>query len=196
MSQPVIKGRLQLILLATLFSAPLVMAMVLYFVAPEWRPDGRTNYGELIHPAQPLPEPRWRNAEGDVVGLAAIRGHWSWVMPLQGACESGCESALYDLRQTRLLLNEKRPRVRRLLLVDDAGRLPALRAQLGELHPDLEIYAPEPDDAAAAQFPSAEPGTVYVVDPLGNLMMRYDPQPDLRKVLRDMKRLLRVSQIG
>lgn len=196
MTQSRVKGRLQLVLLGLLFSAPLVMAAVLYFVAPEWQPEGRTNYGELIRPAQPLPEPQWRNVDGETVGLAAIRGHWSWVMRIEGACDGSCETALYDLRQTRMLLNEKRLRLRRILLVDNASRLEALAAQLGEVHPDLQIYAPLDTDAAAAAFPEAEPGTVFVVDPLGNLMMRYAPQPDLRKVLKDIKRLMRVSQVG
>lgn len=196
MTQSRFNGRLQLVLVGLLFSAPLVMAMVLFFVAPEWRPDGRTNYGELIHPAQPLPEPQWRNGDGETVGLAAIRGHWTWVMPVNGACDGPCETALYDLRQTRMLLNEKRLRLRRILLVDNADQLAAMTAQLGETHPDLEIYAPTDADAAATAFPEAEPGTVFVVDPLGNLMMRYAPQPDLRKVLKDIKRLMRVSQVG
>jgi hypothetical protein len=196
MTQSRVNGRLQLVLLGLLFSAPLVMAVVLYFVVPEWQPEGRTNYGELIRPAQPLPEPQWRNVEGETVGLAAIRGHWSWVMRIEDACDGGCETALYDLRQTRMLLNEKRTRLQRILLVEDARRLEALAAQLGEVHPDLQIYAPADTDEAAAAFPVAEPGTVFVVDPLGNLMMRYAPQPDLRKVLKDIKRLMRVSQVG
>jgi cytochrome oxidase Cu insertion factor (SCO1/SenC/PrrC family) len=196
MTQSRFNGRLQLVLLGLLFSAPLAMAIVLFFFAPDWRPEGSTNYGELVHPAQPLPEPQWLNAEGETVGLAAIRGHWNWVMLVSGACDGACETELYDLRQTRMLLNEKRLRLRRILLVDDVNQLEAMTAQLGEVHPDLQIYAPAVGDTAAAAFPEAAPGTVFVVDPLGNLMMRYAPQPDLRKVLKDIKRLMRVSQIG
>ncbi len=196
MTQTPVRGRLQLVLLALLFSAPLVMAMVLFFIAPEWRPDGQTNYGELIHPAQPLPEPQWVNAEGETVGLAAIRGRWNWVFPVAGSCDSACEAALYDLRQARTLLNDKRPRLRRIVLLDDVDQVAPLQQRLAELHPDLEIYAPAPGDSAAAVLPQAPAGTVYVVDPLGNLMMRYAPQPDLTKVLKDIKRLMRLSQIG
>lgn len=196
MTQTPVNGRLQLVLLALLFSAPLVMAMVLYFVAPDWRPDGHTNYGELVHPAQPLPEPQWINEAGETVGLAAIRGRWNWVMPIHGECDSACEAALYDFRQARTLLNDKRPRLRRIVLVDDVSAVAPLHERLAEVHPDLEIYAPASGDTAAAVFPAAEAGTLFVVDPLGNLMMRYAPKPDLTKVLKDIKKLMRVSQIG
>lgn len=193
---PVPRGRLQLVLLALLFAAPLLLAMLFYFV-PTLQPTARTNYGAFIAPAQPLPELDWRDAAGEPVLRARLQGRWTLVYPLQGDCDAACEADLHDYRQTRLLLNEKRIRVQRALLSPEASRLPALQARLGEAHPDLLWLAPAAEgDAAYALFTGHPAGSVLLVDPLGNLMMAFPPRADLRKVLKDIKRLLRVSQIG
>lgn len=190
------RGRLQLLLLALLFAAPLLLAMLFYFV-PSLQPTARTNYGDFIAPAQPLPELDWRDADGKPVLKSRLQGRWTLVYPLEGDCEAACEADLYDYRQARLLLNEKRTRVQRALLSADVVQLPDLKARLGEAHPDLLWLAPAAvGNAAYALFTGHPAGSMLLVDPLGNVMMVFPPKADLRKVLKDIKRLLRVSQIG
>ncbi len=198
MSDPVLKGRIQFLLLAALFAAPLLAAWVLYFVKPDWQPEGRTNYGDLIQPVRTLEEGfAWVDAEGAPRGYPLMRGHWSLVMPLAGDCDDRCTQDLYDYRQAWLLLNEKRLRVKRVLLAPSPETLPGLRDRLAADHADLMLVAPtSASDAAAQAFQGAPMGSVFVVDPLANVMMVFPPQPDLRKVLKDIKRLLRLSQIG
>ncbi|ULQ47145.1 hypothetical protein JN531_002400 [Flagellatimonas centrodinii] len=198
MRDAVLKGRVQFLLLAALFAAPLIAAWVLYFVRPDWQPQGRTNYGALVQPVQALPESlAWVDAEGTAQGYALVRGRWSLVMPVGDSCDEICATRVHDYRQMRLLLNEKRLRVQRLLLATAPEALPELKAQLAADNPQMHLLAPSsPDDVAASHFSGQPAGSVFVVDPLGNVMMVFPPDPDLKKVLRDIKRLLRLSQVG
>lgn len=186
-------GRLQLILLALLFAAPPLLALLFYFV-PALQPEARTNYGELVQPVIPLPELAWRDAAGEAVARERLLGRWTLLYPATTDCDLRCEQDLYNLRQLRLLLNEKRSRVQRVLAVVEPSDMGALAERLTPSHADLQIVAVPTEDTAL--FHSGPPGTVWVIDPLGNVMMRYPPEPDLRRMLRDIKRLLRLSQIG
>lgn len=190
------RGRLQLVLLALLFAAPILFATVFFYV-PTLQPAERTNYGALVRPAQPLPAFQWLDANGAPVEKSRLQGRWTLVYPVGEGCDAVCESDLHDYRQARMLLNDKRTRVQRALLSAQPLALPEMQSRLGEAHPDLLWLAPvAPGDAAHALFTGYDPGSVLLVDPLGNLMMAFPPKADLRKVLKDIKRLLRVSQIG
>lgn len=194
------RGRGQLLLLAALFFGPLLAAVLLYFAFPQWQPQGRTNYGELLRPARPLPAVELRDVDGRPAGPDALRGRWTWLYLGAGTCDAACGEKLYQFRQIRTLLNEKRERVQRVYLAPDAAALPALQEQLARLHPDLRIYA----EAAATQplrrFIAAQaapdPRAVYLVDPLGNWLMIYPGTAESKGVLQDIKKLLSVSQIG
>jgi hypothetical protein len=186
-------GRLQLILLALLFAAPPLLALLFYFV-PALQPEARTNYGELVQPVIPLPEIQWRDAAGNPVDRQRLLGRWTLLYPAEIDCELRCEQDLYNLRQLRLLLNDKRSRVQRVLAVVEPGDLGGLAERLQPAHADLKVVAVPAQDQPL--FHAQPAGTVWVIDPLGNVMMRYPPDPDLRRMLRDIKRLLRLSQIG
>ena len=181
--------------LAALFGLPLVIAFFTYY-GTGWRPAGRVNHGVLITPARSLPPltlPR--------VSLAAahgtpFRGKWSLVYIGNGACDSACRQALYVMRQTRLALNNDMTRVQRVFLVSAEC---CARELLGRGQAGLEILdAAGPAGAALLrEFPS--PGrehSLFVVDPLGNLMMSYDARRDPHGLLEDLKKLLKLSHIG
>lgn len=191
------RGRLQFLLLALLFAAPLLMAMLFYFV-PGLQPVGRVNYGTLVRPAQPLPaDLGWVDHAAQPVARTELQGRWTLVYPAAGDCDEGCVDRLFQYRQMRALLNEKRLRVQRVVLVDAVGALAAVHEALQEAQPDLHFYAPLVVDNEAARLFDGQPtGSVWMVDPLGNVMMVFPPDADLRKVMRDIKRLLRISQVG
>jgi hypothetical protein len=206
--EPGVKVRRQrrlLIGLALLFFAPLGLAFYLYYGHASWLPGGRVNAGELVDPVRPLPSlalPRWDTGSTDPNFL---RGKWTFLYVAQGACGQPCRMRLYDTRQVRLALDRDMNRVQRVFIAaTDCCDAQFLHAQ----HPDLiTIRAgaaaapllallPGRDSAPAADGSREEGPRVYLVDPLGNLMMSYAADVKSRGMLEDMKRLLRLSSIG
>jgi cytochrome oxidase Cu insertion factor (SCO1/SenC/PrrC family) len=183
--------------LALLFFAPIAIAFALYFLFPQLAPAGKLNHGLLVDPARPLPELRFANAQGELHDL--FLGKWSYVYVGAAQCDDACARTLYDIRQLRTLLNDKRERVQRVYVAPDAAALEQARTRLAADHPDLAMVAPLGDSGAVLRrfFGIGQPSTtLYLVDPHGNWLMSYPPGSDLRGVLEDIKRLLRLSQIG
>jgi hypothetical protein len=189
--------------LAGLFLVPLAIAFYTYY-ASDWRPARHVNHGTLISPPRPLPAvelPRLSLAPADDLGARPVfRNRWSLVYIGDGACDPGCRWALYVMRQTRLGLGDDMTRVARVFLVS-AGCCD--RGFLARAYPGLVVLdAAGPAGAALlAQFPGGgAPGarahTLYVVDPLGNLMMSYDARANPHGLLQDLQKLLRLSHIG
>jgi hypothetical protein len=186
--------------LAALFLLPLALAFFTYY-GTDWRPSGQVAHGHLINPARPLPAVGLSQVvlEGGAPRAAAatvFRSQWSLVYIGAGDCDPDCRQALYVMRQTRLALNNDMTRVARVFLVTRAC---CDRDFLGREHAGLTVL-----DASApaaqpllAQFPAAaREHTLYIVDPLGNLMMSYDARGNPRGLLEDLKKLLRLSHIG
>jgi len=195
------RGRRQLLLLAALFFVPLAIAFWMYYGPTGWRPSGDASKGDLIDPARPLAALALTTADGGQTPPDFLRGKWSLVYVGDGLCDDRCRKALYLTRQSRLALNKDMDRVQRVFLV--TGRC-CDRGFLAQEHPDL-IVARVDDDAAAALLepfptyggvPLADAGRIFIVDPLGNLLMSYAPTAPDKALLTDMKKLLRLSHIG
>ena len=186
-----------LTVLAGLFLVPLVLAFFLYY-GTGWRPAAHLNHGTLITPPRPLPESSLVRLlpENATAAPPLFPGKWSLVYVGDGACDADCHAALYVMRQTRLSLNTDMGRVARVFLVTGGC---CDRAFLAAEHQGLDVR-----DAAAGQAqtllaafpPDGRAHTLFVVDPLGNLMMSYDAREDPHGLLEDLKKLLRLSQIG
>jgi len=189
--------------LATLFFLPLLASAWLYY-GMSWMPGGHVNHGELIRPPRPLPPVSLARVQiaGEAGGeLAAsestpFRGKWTLVYIGDGSCDASCRGTLYVMRQTRLALGTDMTRLDRVFLVTANC---CARSYLARQHAGITVL----DAAGAAGAPLLRlfpPGdqahTLFVVDPLGNLMMRYDVRRDPRGLLVDLKRLLELSQIG
>jgi cytochrome oxidase Cu insertion factor (SCO1/SenC/PrrC family) len=189
-----------LALLAALFLLPLLLAFVAYY-GTSWRPAGHVNHGRLISPPRPLPAlplPQVTSApEGAAATTATpFHGRWSLVYVGDGRCEAACREALYRMRQTRLALNSDMTRVARVFVV--SGECCA-REFLAHEHAGLTVLNAGGGAGARLlrEFPAdGREHTVYVVDPLGNLMMSYDARQDPHGLLEDLKKLLRLSHIG
>lgn len=195
------RGRRQLLLLAALFFVPLAVAFWMYYGPTGWRPAGNASRGDLITPARPLAEIVLATADGAQTQPGFLRGQWSIVYIGDGLCDDHCRKALYLSRQSRVALNKDMDRVQRVFLV--TGRC-CDRGFLTAEHPDL-VVARVDDDASAALLepfptyggvPLADAGRLYIVDPLGNLMMSYAPTAPEKALLTDLKKLLRLSHIG
>lgn len=192
------RTRLGLLGLAALFFVPLALSFYLYY-GTSWRPTGGAQQGELIHPARPLPAVTLERADGTPTGEEFLRGDWHLVYIGPGDCDVTCREALRKSRQVRLALDKDVNRVSRVFLYE--GAAPAAGFLSGE-HPDL-VAAKLSGDAAGALLGAFPPdpapliaGYLYIVDPLGNLMMRYPPDATPRAILTDLERLLRLSHIG
>jgi hypothetical protein len=206
------RQRRLLIGLALLFFAPLGLAFYLYYGHSTWHPGGRVNAGELIEPVRPLPAtalPLWSSGNTDPNFL---KGKWTFLYVAFGPCGADCRTRLYDTRQVRLALDRDMGRVQRVFIAD----ADCCDAQfLHEQHPDLITIrrsaaaapllallpgidgAPEIDRVSAGSSSNAASAPrVYLIDPLGNLMMSYAADIKAKGMLEDMKRLLRLSSIG
>ncbi len=165
--------------LAFLFFVPLLAAVVLYFYFPQWIPEGKTNYGTLVSPARPAPE-----------FAHALKGRWTYVYLAGDVCAEECQKKLVQIRQVRLALNEKRARVQYALLTSAPV---ALGNELKPAHPDLLVLA---GGQAQAFFTPTDADALYLLDPLGNWLMTYPAVAESRGIFKDIKKLLKLSQIG
>jgi hypothetical protein len=178
--------------------APFAGSLALYHFSP---PDSRMNYGELTEP-RPLPGLPMSRADGAPFNLAELRGKWIMLQADGGACEAACRDKLYKMRQVRRTTGKDMDRIERIwLLTDD---VPVDAALLQE-HEGLvlvraagsamlrEVFAARPPGAPPTATVS-EP--IWLVDPLGNLMLRWPAKADPTRMKKDVTRLLRVSRIG
>jgi len=177
-------ARFNLIAIGTIAALPLVGSYLLYLL---WQPDRFVNYGQLIEPT-PLPE------LAAAPGMGAVKGKWMFVMVDAGSCEERCQRKLYVMRQLRLTQGKDMDRIERVWLVDDATPPPP--SVMAEYEGTRAL------SVVGAQWLTKLPATVsnrdhiFIVDPLGNLMMRYPRDADPSRMKKDLSRLLRASRIG
>ncbi len=177
-------------LIVALAVAPVAASYVAYYF---WPPQRTANYGELLEP-RPLPDAPLALADGAPFRLSRLRGKWVLVSVDSGSCDVRCERKLLYLRQLRLTQGKDRERVERVWLISD------------DVAPRAEAIAPYagtwPVRAAGAEllklFPAqgAASDHIYLIDPLGNLMMRFPRDPDPKRMVKDLARLLKASRIG
>jgi len=186
-------GRRQFLLVASLFIVPVVAAILLY-QSSDWRPVVNSQ-GTLIDPPRTLTTAGLALPDGAPAPASVFEGQWSVVHPAD-ACDARTEALFEELGRVRLALDKDAPRVRRVLM--HAGgcagvTLPSRDADL------LVLSATGPGgEALLAAFPTAVDGLpgIYIVDPHGNLMMSYPASGSARGLLKDLERLLRLSNIG
>ena len=189
------RGRRKFLLIAALFLVPVIVVFGLYY-GGIWRPAGSSAKGELVHPARPLELAGLRHADGRVAGIEAFQGKWTLIYIGDGACDEACRTALTYGRQTRLAVGKDMDCVQRMFLTTgnccDQNYLNT--EQVGLV--TMDVASPEAQ-ALLAQFPGDRTHTLFIVDPLGNLMMRHDASQVINKdLLSDLKKLLKLSHIG
>jgi cytochrome oxidase Cu insertion factor (SCO1/SenC/PrrC family) len=167
---------------------PLVAALIAFHLFP---PAGRTNYGELVTP-RPLPHAALQRLDGLPFTLAALRGKWVLLQVDDGACGPPCQEKLFLMRQVRLAQGKNMDRIERVWLVLDAGR-PA--PELARLHDGAVVARAAPELLAA--LPATEVRDhIYLLDPHGNVMLRFPKHADPKRMIKDLERLLKYSGIG
>jgi len=187
------RQRRLLIGVALMFFAPLGFSFLLYY-GHGWHPGGQVNKGELVQPVRPLPMAALPLAGGGVSDAQVLRRKWTMLYVRRGPCDDDCLRHLYDTRQVRTALDREMNRVQRMFIADENC---CDMQKLRELHPDLiMVRAGRLVEPLLELLPAPNSDRIYLVDPLGNLMMFYAPDSKPKGLLADMKRLLQLSQIG
>jgi hypothetical protein len=185
MTQTERRSRRVMLLLIALFMLPLAASFALYY-GFGWRPAGNSNHGELLQPIRQLPQ--FTNA---------LRGKWALAYAGDGACDADCRQALVFARQTRLSLAQDTARVNWVLLA--TGHC-CDQSYLDAEHRGIQVIDVS-DAGRRVELLGVLPATelahsLFVIDPLGNIVLRYDVRSSPRGLLDDMKKLLKLSHIG
>jgi cytochrome oxidase Cu insertion factor (SCO1/SenC/PrrC family) len=190
MSQNAPSNRASLWLILALCIAPVAASYFAYYVAP---PGGHTNSGELIN-APPLPNSRVRLADGAAFELNQLRGKWILLTADSAQCGEACQRKLFTLRQLRLAQGKDMERIERVWLVADEA---AIADQVSDVYRGMWVVR-----AAASEMlqrlsaDSAPAEYIYVIDPLGNVVLRYARNAEPGRMIKDLARLLKTSRIG
>jgi cytochrome oxidase Cu insertion factor (SCO1/SenC/PrrC family) len=186
------RARLKLALIGLLFALPFALAWTAYRL--HWTPGSAGNYGALVQPPRQVPDGGLVRLDGKPFSLASLRGKWVMLQFDASACNAYCERKLYFMRQLRVAQGKDMDRVERVWILTDGGTpRPRLLTAIDGTH-----VVRAAGGGVAAAFPSAGRAEdhIYLIDPLGNLMMRFPRDPDPSRMLKDLQRLLKVSQIG
>lgn len=192
------RGRRMATLLFVIGFGPMIFATVMFYTG--WfNPATSTNKGQLVSPLQPVQVLGLQGADEQPLenrfGLDHPDPRWHLIIAAE-TCDSQCEQLLYLARQVNIALGKNADRVRRVAYI---GELPEpLAARWEQEYPGLERLRVQ--DTRQPQWPAgADPAAeaqILVVDPMGNVMMRYGPQHTGKDMLTDLKHLLKLSQVG
>jgi cytochrome oxidase Cu insertion factor (SCO1/SenC/PrrC family) len=190
MSEKAPRNRRSLWLIGALCVAPVVASYLAYYFLP---PAGHTNYGELVN-APPLPDARLQLVDGTAFETSALRGKWILLMVDSARCPEACRRKLFTLRQLRLTQGREMERIERAWLISDDG---AVAPQLADDFRGTRMLRAAGSGWLAA-LPAARPMTdyIYVIDPLGNVVLRYAQDAEPGRMIKDLTRLLKTSRIG
>lgn len=187
-------GRLKMLLVLLVCAAPVIASYFTYFVI---RPEGRSNYGELIEPLRPIPAALpLADLQGRAVAPRSLRGQWLLVVVAGGACDASCEQLLWLQRQLRETLAREKDRLDKVWLVNDAAPLRPQTLEAVNAGTAVTVLRAEPGALSEWLQPATGQALeqhLYLVDPLGNWMMRVPADPQPAKLKRDVERLLRAS---
>ncbi len=182
-------ARVQMLLIASVFFGPLAVATWMYY-GGALQPEGRTNNGALLEPIVSIV-----SALPDSNIIAVGDGFWLLLYSNSGACEQACEEALYTLRQSRKMLGKEMDRLKRVFLHGDSSPDTVL---LADAHAGL-ITLRDTDFSLLLnnKTPATLPaGGYFLMDPLGNLVMYFEPNINPSDMVEDIQRLLKLSRIG
>jgi hypothetical protein len=176
-----------LLLLGAISLAPFVGSLLLYYF---WKPQSFTNYGELL-PVTPLADAAVEVRDGSTFRISELRGKWAFLMVDAASCDDLCRSKLYLMRQIRLTQGKDQERMERIWLVSD-GRKPGSEIET-QFAGTREVLVAGDEFVRTLPAATTARDYVYLIDPFGNLMMRFPGDADLQRVKKDISKLMKVS---
>ena len=190
------RKRLTLIALMALFLSPVIAAWL-------WTPDTFRNRGELIDPPRPLVNVQMISADGNNVDLATLFGRWTYVFFVEAGCDEPCKQLADAIERVRLSQGKNEKRVRLMVITLNPDSLSSLE-EIRLIMPKIMVLgvSASKKKQLLRQFmlqggeSMPQSGSVFLVDPMGNLMMNYPANTDPTDLRKDISRLLRASRIG
>jgi len=188
------RGRWMLWLVLLVCASPMIASYFTFYVI---KPEKRNNYGTLIDQrAHPIPAMAATTLDGKPAALEQFKGKWIMLMAAPGACDDACRKQLFTMRQLRTMQGKEMERIERVWLITDQAPLDTI--VIREFDGTHMLRA---DAQAVKNWLPTDPGTgvsdhIYMIDPLGHLMMRFPKDPEPRKVHKDIYKLLKASAVG
>lgn len=188
------RGRWSMFAVLLVCAAPILASYVTYYFI---KPEGRTNYGDLLDPRQhPIPAMASTTVDGKPQTLEDFKGKWLMVKVGGSACDQKCQDMLFMMRQLRTMQGKEADRIERVWLITDSEPLETFMLRVN----DGTRFLRAPADAVAKWLPLEKGGKVeehiYLIDPMGHLMMRFPKNADPAKVKKDLAKVLKASAIG
>lgn len=188
----------------------IIIALIALFAMPEivgvglkvmnWRPKSSTNRGELVQPARPIVDADFRTIDEKAVKFSDFKSKWVMIHFSDSKCTEICIKNLYYMRQVMLALGKEKGRIQRVFVVTDTTVTDALKSKLKDLPDMTTIIGPKKTVAelerqfTLSSATGVDTGRIYLVDPLGNLMMTYRDDPS--GMLKDLTHLMKISWSG
>lgn len=181
-------------MLIAVFVVPLLIAIVMYSLRGQMPTVGSVSHGELIHPAEPIEVLQIQSQNNQTISITDVTGKWTYLIHAPHGCDLECEASLFKLRQTKAATGRERNRIQSVLLLGEKQLTPEVamrneKIKVGRLN-RLEL------ESQAGVNKELIPGTIYLLDPNGNMMMKYDNMATSKGMLKDIKKLLKISNIG
>lgn len=194
------RSRLGLILIAALFLGPMIAAFFAYNSG--WQPGGQTAHGQLLSPVRPSPDLDLTDIQGQALPETPLKGMWTLLYLGNADCADACRKTLYNMRQVWKSLGRKRKRVQGAYLLTGAPT-EAFRAFMQAEHDGMILARPQGDAqpwldffSLDGQLQPLQSANIYLLDPLGNWVLLYRPDDEPKGLLKDLKKLLKLSNIG
>lgn len=183
-------GRLKMLLVLAVCAAPVIASYVSFYFL---KPEGRTNYGAIVE-VKPLFASVLTLLDGKPFELREFKGKWVLVMQDSGDCPEACIKKLYAMRQVRLMQGKDRDRIERAWFITDDAALSTMTMREYDGTRMLRARGA----ALLKEFPAPQRAEdhVYLIDPLGNLVLRFPKDADPARMKKDLDRLLKYSRIG
>lgn len=195
-----LKSKLMLLLLFTIFLTPVAGSWFLYNFTDIGKDGGAASYGDLILPPHTLKNVDLLDPAGTEKDVQ-LHNKWSLIYLTNDNCDRTCLENVYRMRQIRLAIGKHYQRVQRVIIVNNLSDQAAVKDVLKDFHGQFVLASDKVDSTFLDAFKledNADPftsGRLYIADPLGNLMMSYSPDQDPTDIIKDMKKIFRVSRI-
>ncbi len=188
-------------ILIALCALPYVVGTLYYQFREELPQIGTSNYGRLVEPARELTGIELILSDGKRTDISHFRKKWLMLFMLDGECAEACQKNIYFMRQIRKATAQDRFRINRLLVLDSRELMTESLSKFLTEFSGMQVATPG-DGSKSGFYSTIDTGSgkifgkIILVDPLGNYIMEYTPDPDPEKLLKDIKQLLKVSRVG